>query len=383
MRNEGLSRAGFLAGTAAATIAAVAGLPGTASATGRPHPDPGRPGPTRPGLTHRGVGYEVEDGEFPETGWHSGRMRRDVRVIADELHASSVSVFGTGVERLAATASEAAERGLHVWLQPRLADVPHAEILDHLAETGRVAERLRRQGAKVELSVGCEFVLFVPGIVPGANAVERIKNLTEGNFDPERMARRLREFTARAARTGRSVFHGPLTYGAAEGDDVDWRLFDVVSVNYYGYHAQRSGYVEDLKPYLRWGKPVAVTEFGTCTFKGAPEQGGMGWDSVDYTKDPPEIVGALVRSERAQAAYLTDVLDVFESMNLYAAQAYQFVTSDAPHRPHDPLHDLDLASYSLVKSLWQQPGRPTADWHWERKEAFHALARHYGRARRR
>ncbi|CAM5550152.1 hypothetical protein GCM10010329_26420 [Streptomyces spiroverticillatus] len=374
MRNDGLSRAGFLTGTASVALAAMA----TAPARATPAP-PLR----RPGLTHHGVGYELHDGEHPETGWHAGRMRRDLRAIADELHASCVSVFGTGVDRFAATASEAAERGLHLWLQPRLADAPHTDILDHLAETGRVAERLRRQGARVELSVGCEFVLFVPGIVPGTNAVERIENLTKGTYDPAHLVRALREFIARAAKTGRSVFRGPLTYGAAHGDDVDWRLFDVISVNYYGYHRRRSGYASDLTPYQKWGKPVAITEFGCCTFKGAPEKGGMGWASVDYTKDPPEIVGGLVRSERTQAAYLTDVLDVFESLNLYAAQAYQFVVPDAPHRPYDPKHDLDLASYGLVKPLWKELDRPTASWHWERKESFHALARHYGRAKER
>ncbi|MFJ2739969.1 abortive phage infection protein [Streptomyces sp. NPDC087440] len=376
MRTHGISRAAFLTGTAATALVAATGPAATAARA-----TPARPPARHRGLTHHGVGYEIEDGEHPETGWHADRMRRDLRVIADELHASSVSLFGTGVDRFAATASEAAERGLHLWLQPRLADAPHADILDHLAETGRIAERLRRQGARVELSVGCEFVLFVPGIVPGANAVERIKNLTEGNYDPQQLARRLREFIARAARTGRSVFHGPLTYGAAHEDDVDWRLFDVVSMNYYGYHPQRSGYLADLTPYQKWGKPVAVTEFGSCTFTGAPEKGGMGWDSVDYTKDPPEIVGGLVRSERTQAAYLSDLLDVFESLDLYAAQAYQFVSPDAPHRPHDPQHDLDMASYGLVKPLWKKRDRPTAAWHWERKESFHALARHYGRAK--
>ncbi|MFJ4876368.1 abortive phage infection protein [Streptomyces sp. NPDC088745] len=374
MRDAELSRAAFLTGTAAAALTAATG-PAPAAGRGAAPRTRGRPG-----LTHHGVGYEIEDGEHPETGWHADRMRRDLRVIADRLHASSVSLFGTGIDRLAATAAEAAERGLHLWLQPRLADAPHADILDHLAETGRVAERLRRQGARVELSVGCEFVLFVPGIAPGADAVERIKNLTEGNFDPVRLARGLSEFIARAASTGRSVFRGPLTYGAAHEDDVDWRLFDVVGVNYYGHHRRRSGYVKDLTRHQKWGKPVAVTEFGTCTFEGAPEKGGMGWDAVDHTKDPPEIVGGPVRSERAQAAYLADVLDVFESLNLYAAQAYQFVAPDAPHRPHDPRHDLDLASYALVKPLWKRQDRPTAAWHWEPKESFHTLARHYGRA---
>ncbi|MGO4756884.1 abortive phage infection protein, partial [Streptomyces sp. 2MCAF27] len=292
------------------------------------------------GLTYRGVSYEVIDGGTPETSWNAARMRKDIQTIKNDLHAGSVSVFGDGVDRLKATSSEAAERGLHVWLQPRLADVSHQDILDHLAETGRHAERLRRQGAGVHLSVGAEFVLFVPGIVPGDNALERVKNMLDGNFDPEKMMRRLREFTARAAKVGRSVFKGRMTYGAAQDEEVDWDLFDLVSVNYYAYHPNRADYVSELTPFLRWRKPVVISEFGTCTFKGAPEQGGMGWYVVDYDKDPPEIVGDLVRSERTQATYLTDLLNVFESMNLYAALVYQFAAPDNPHRTN-PRYDLD------------------------------------------
>ncbi|WP_367041576.1 abortive phage infection protein [Streptomyces sp. Je 1-332] len=370
--SDGISRGRFLVGAGAVGFAAAAGGLLTAAPASATPPGAGR-------LRYRGVCYEAVAGETPSTGWSAARMREDLCVIDERLHATTVSVFGDGVERLGATATEAAERGLHVWLQPRLADRPQREILDHLAETGRHAERLRRQGAAVHLSVGCEFVLFVPGIVPGDSAVERIENISKGNYDPVLTQRRLKRFIGRAAAVGRSVFRGGLTYGAADGDEVDWDLFDIVSVNYYGYHRSRAAYVRDLAPYRRWGKPVAITEFGSCTFRGAPEQGGMGWDVVDYTKYPPEIKGGLVRSERTQAAYITDVLDVFESMDLYSATLYNFVSPEAPHHA-DPRHDLDMASYSIVKTILDGP---SGRWHWEPKEAFHAVADHYGRAARR
>ncbi|MFI6642840.1 abortive phage infection protein [Streptomyces sp. NPDC050504] len=375
-----MSRARFLAGTAGLGAAAAAGpLVAAAPAGAAPvRAAGGADGRGRRGLGQRGVCYEVGPGETPGTAWSAERMRGDVRAIARDLHADTVSVFGEGVDRLRATSSAAAEQGLGVWLQPRLGDVPEAEILDHLAETGRHAERLRRAGARVHLSVGCEFVLFVPGIVPGADALERVENLLKGNFDPVHMMRRLTEVVAAAARVGRSVFRGPLTYGAAQDEEVDWKLFDVVSVNYYAYHPKKSDYVKELSPFLRWGKPVAVTEFGTCTYVGAPERGGMGWHTVDYSKTPPEIVGDLVRGERTQAAYLTDMLDVFESMNLYAALLYTFVSPDSPHRP-EPKLDLDMASYSIVKSVKDRPDEPASPWHWEPKAAFHALARHFAR----
>ncbi|WP_372459948.1 abortive phage infection protein [Streptomyces anatolicus] len=334
------------------------------------------------GLAYRGVCYEVIDGESPATRWAPARMRADLRAIRQDLHATTVSVFGDGVERLAATASEAAERGLHVWIQPRLGDVPESDILDHLAETGRHAERMRRQGARVYLSVGCEFLLYVPGIVPGANAVERVENILKGNYDPQAMVRKLRAFIARAAKTGRSVFRGTLTYGAAHEDDVDWSLFDLVSVNYYAYHRTRADYVKELTPYRRWGKPVAITECGTCTYEGAPERGGMGWhDVVDYDKQPPEIIGDLKRSEGTQAAYLLDVFGAFEAMGLRAALVYNFVTPDVPHHP-ERRYDLDMAGYSITKTVRDRPDDPGSPWHWEAKESFQALARHFARATR-
>ncbi|MFF8401674.1 abortive phage infection protein [Streptomyces sp. NPDC014846] len=383
-KTTGIDRAQFLAGTASAALAAAL-LPACAARAGEKLPGEERPGEERPGkrpgLRHHGVVYTVGAGETPGTAFSANRMRRDIRVIRDELHADTVDVTGDGVERLTATAAEAAERGLRVWLQPTLGDVPERDILEHLAETGRFAERLRRQGAVVDFSVGCEFWLFVPGIVPGDTVLERVRNLLDGKVDPVVMRRRLDRFTAKAAAVGRSVFRGRLSYAAAQDDRVDWRLFDVVGIDYYSYFADKADYVRELKRYLRFGKPLAITEFGTCAYVGAPETAGMGWDVVDHDKHPEEIKGHLVRSERTQAAYLGRLLDVFDSLDLYAAMAFEFVTPDAPHRPDDPPHDLDMASYSVTKTLKDRPDDPASGWHWEPKAAFHALAHRYATAR--
>ncbi|MFJ4786205.1 abortive phage infection protein [Streptomyces sp. NPDC088794] len=378
-KTKGISRAQFLAGAAALGATAAVLSSGVAeAAAGSGAGAAGTGGAGRRGLRHRGVVYTVGAGETPGTAWSAARMRRDIRVIRDELHADTVDVTGDGVERLTKTAAEAAERGLHVWLQPTLGDVPERDILEHLAECGRFAERLRRQGASVDFSVGCEFWLFVPGIVPGDTVLDRVENLLNGTFDPVKMQRGLDRFTAKAAALGRSVFHGRLSYAAAQDDQVDWRLFDVVGIDYYSYFRQPADYVRELRKYRRWGKPVAITEFGTCAYVGAPETAGMGWNIVDYDKG--QIKGHHVRSEHTQAAYLVDLVRVFESMGLYAAMAFEFVTPDAPHRADNPRYDLDLASYSITKTIKDRPNDPRSDWHWEPKEAFHALARQYGKA---
>jgi SAM-dependent methyltransferase len=291
-----ISRVRFLAMASAA--AGTLMLP-TTRASAMIRGDHGTRTPPHRGLTYRSVVHEVGEGDTPATGWSAERTRRDMAAIRNDLCADSVKVTGDGVERLTRSAAEAAERGLNVWLEPTLGDVPEREVLDDLAETGRFAERLRRQGADVHFSVGCEFLLFLPGIVPGDDVLEKIENLIAGNFDPVYAARRVHDFTARAVTVARSVFHGPLTYAAADDEEVDWDLFDIVGLSYYGYHRSRSAYIRDLRRHLRPGKPLSIQEFGCGTFEGAPQQGGMGWAVVDYRADPP----ALKRGRRPQRVH--------------------------------------------------------------------------------
>src|SRR3954452_6321631 len=319
-----ITRAEFLAASAAAAL-----FPHTLAAR-------------RP--AHYGVGYELNASFKPAV------MRRDLKAIAGDLHADSVQVFGDGVQRLLATTEEALGRGLHVWLQPRLGDVPRQEILDHVAEAGRQAEALRAQGASIDLSVGAEFVLFVPGIVPGADAVERVHNLLSGNFDPERMQRRLTGFIADATKVGRAVFKGRLSYAASEDDEVDWSLFDVVSVDYYSNAS--------LGKFTRLGKPVAIAEFGCCTYKGAAKRGGLAWDVFN---EDGSLKPGLVRSEREQAETILRALRRFDTLGLDTATVYQFSTPDMRG-------ELDKASYAIVKPAGQG---------WEPKEAFRRLAREW------
>jgi hypothetical protein len=360
---KGINRAQFLTGALAL------GTAGALLPQGRAAAQVARAADGRRGLRHRGVVYTVGKGETPATAWSARRMRADLRATRDELHADTVDITGDGVDRLTATAAEAAELGLHIWLQPTLGDVPERDILEHLAETGRFAERLRHQGASVDFSV------------PGATVLDRVRNILDGTFDPARMQRRLDAFTKKAATLGRSVFHGNLSYAAAQDDEVDWTLFDIVGIDYYSYFRQPAHYVRELHRYQRWGKPVTITEFGTCAYKGAEKTAGMGWNVVDRDRSPEEIKGHLTRSEHTQASYLVDLLEVFEAMGLYGAMAFEFVTPDAPHRAHDPRHDLDMASYAITKTVKDRPGDPSSGWHWEPKEAFHALARHYRRGR--
>lgn len=362
-----LNRATFLRSTAGAI--ALLGLgAGTAGAARAP--------------MHGGVAYDTGVLHFPGTPlsrevWSRALMEREIRVIRDELRCDSITAFGSDIGRLTETTAAALRRGLEVFVQPRLYDHPQPQILEHLAEAARQAERVRGQhGGRVTLAVGCEHVLFTPGIVPGETFLERIENLQE--LPPEEfpaLARRLNTFVHQAAEVARANFRGPLTYGAASFEPIDWSPFDIIGLDYYEHFQTPAEYTSDLARFRRWRKPIMIMEFGSSTYVGAPERGGMGWDIVDHEADPPRIVGDHVRSERVQAEHLTRMLRIFAAENLMGAHIYTFIAPDAPHSPCREL-DLDLASFSLVKVIRHDFANPASRYRWEPKQSFHALARH-------
>ncbi|MER8161243.1 hypothetical protein [Streptomyces sp. NPDC094472] len=55
---------------------------------------------------------------------------------------------------------------------------------------------------------------------------------------------------------------------------MDRDLFDLVCIDYYSWFPGRFGHIRELRTYQRHGKPLAITEFGSCTFEGAPRLGG-------------------------------------------------------------------------------------------------------------
>src|SRR5262249_55455382 len=145
-----------------------------------------------------------------------------------ELHCTSISVHGTDLDRLRTAATDAAVLGLNVWMQPRLTYAPRADTIDHMVETARTAEELRRQGASVTMTLGAEHLAFAGGIIPGATFDERLAALTENEEQWPAYMEAVNDLLADAAAGVRGIFAGPLTYGAAsdEAVGIDWSIFD-------------------------------------------------------------------------------------------------------------------------------------------------------------
>ncbi|TCC59459.1 abortive phage infection protein [Kribbella pittospori] len=323
-------------------------------------------------LELKGVAYDTGTGFLGDDSralWRNSIMRGEIHAVRHRLHANWVSIYGSDVRRLVDTATAALDEGQTVSIQPRSFDEPQADELEKLRKVAVQAERLRRRyDQEVILVIGCEFMLFTPGIVPGATFFERVEYLTKGEFDLAELQRKFRVFTARMVKVARSNFKGRITYGAASDlEQVDWSLFDIVGLDYYSYHANRADHTKELAPFRRWGKPIMILEFGCCTFTGAAEVGGMGWDIVDYSGDVPVVPPQYVRDEQEQANHLATMLDVFTAEGLLGAS----------HRPQDRPHDEDIAAFSLSKVIRKDSDDPASPYHWQPKESFRAVSRLY------
>ncbi|MFC4908909.1 hypothetical protein [Actinomadura gamaensis] len=329
-------------------------------------------------MRAKGINYDT--GFFPggrnsRTNFSREAVQREMRVIADELNCTAVRISGGDPDRLATAAEAAAAAGLEIWYAPFPCELTADEMLTLFARCAETAENLRAAGSEVVFVTGCEVSLFSRGFIPGDTVYERIAAITSG--DPEIYAQmadvptRTNDFLAEAAATVRTHFNGRVTYASGPWEAIDWTHFDLVSVDAYRDADNAETYREDLRRHFVHGKPVAVTEFGCCTYKGAADRGGMGWAIIDRDATPPRLTGAYTRDEQEQVRYLQDLLGIFESEGIDSAFWFTFAGYELPHDETDPAHDLDMASYGVVKILPDGTQRP--------KAAFTALATAYQR----
>ncbi|MGW4696739.1 hypothetical protein ACWEO1_30670 [Kitasatospora cineracea] len=336
-------------------------------------------------MRGRGINYDTGTrpaGRSTRELFDPAAVRREMRVIADDLHCTAVRITGQDPERLTLAAEHAADAGLEVWFSPFPSELTPEQLLPHLADCARRAEDIRRHGAEVVLVAGGELSLFAHGFLPGEDVFARTALFTAPGPELRDLLAgvpaRLDPFLAEAADTVRTSFRGKVTYASAPFEHVDWTPFDYVAVDGYRSARNAATFRDRIGALHRHGKPVAVTEFGCCTYRGAADRGGRGWMIVDRTHQPPRLDADYLRDEQEQAAHLRDLLHTFEGEGVDSAFWFTFAGYHYPHHP-DPRHDLDLASYGLVK-ITGAPGDPPLGRGWEPKAAFHALAAAYGTA---
>jgi hypothetical protein len=348
-------------------------------------------------VRRKGVCYDVGrelEGRSWRPDFRPAEVRRELEIIAGDLHCTAVRIQSADLPRLGWTAQVAVDLGFEVWLSPDLWDHDAEDTLAHLVSAARAAEEVRHANpGRVYLSAGSELSLFMRGIIPGDTVPERIARPDlDGFLRAEATQRSLNEYLGRASAAVRQVFGGRITYCALPTERVDWTAFDVAAVDLYRDTMNRPHFSRDVQVFRNRarGRPLVIGEFGCCTYRGAADRGGMGWDITDHVGDQPHINGDYVRDEAEQAREITECLDIFEAGGADIAFVQTFVQPGTPWNP-DPRFDFDLASYSLVRSFasradelgrefpkvpWDttEHGTTYPDMPWEPKESFRAVA---------
>jgi hypothetical protein len=314
-------------------------------------------------------------------------VKRELRIIRDDLHCNAVRIMGGDPERLEVAATYAADLGLEVWFSPYPLELTTDELLALFTDCAERAEQLRRRGAEVVFVTGAELSLMNKGFLPGDTFNERLDQLLNQPHHRRRelipeVTARVNQFLTKATALVRERFGGKLTYAAIQQlERVDWTPFDFLSVDLYRSAEVADRFPEGVRALVAQGKPVAITEFGAATYRGAGDRGARGLEIVEYDKDtgaPVRLDGEYVRDEQGQATYLRELLEVFQAEGVDSTFVFTFALHGYSHRPdEDPREDLDLASYGIVKVLDDRHGEAYPDMAWEPKAAFRLLADHY------
>jgi hypothetical protein len=334
-------------------------------------------------MKRKGVNYDVGRvmmGEEWRPTFDPTIVHRELEIIKHDLHCNAVRICGRDLDRLMIATEDALTQGLEVWFSPEMWDKSQEETLDYLVKAAAAVERLRRSyPQQLVLSVGSELTLFMQGIVEGQNFLERMGHPTFWEQIKAGVHNKpLNAFLRGANETVRQVFRGKITYMSVPFETVDWSLFDFVGVDIYREARIKDVFGDMIKRYFAHNKPVTIGEFGCCTYQGAENAGGMGWAIVDLQTSPMQLKGEYVRDEALQAREITDVLRIFDDIGVDGAFVFTFVSPTSPYH-EDLKYDLDMASYSLVKSYADKHGLTYPDMFWEPKKSFQAVADYYAK----
>jgi hypothetical protein len=119
-------------------------------------------------------------------------------------------------------------------------------------------------------------------------------------------------------------------------------------------------FAEGVRATVAQGKPVAITEFGSAKFHGAGNRGARGLEIVESDKEtraPTRLDGEYRRHEDGQAAYLRELLEVFDAEHVDSTSCSSSRSRPpAPTRQRPPRR-LGLGRLRHREGLRRPPGK--------------------------
>lgn len=334
-------------------------------------------------MKYKGVVYDVglrfvEGGELSVEPFDSKLVQYNMNIIAHDLSANTVRIEGEDIDRLVEATRYANTAGLTVYFNPWKMNVPVEELPEYFHKAAMQAETLRKEGVDIIFVCGCEMTLFNNGIFPGNSVMERamwlggVYQSPDGKKTFAEKSKALNEILHKISNAVRSEFLGPITYSSGAWETVDWTLFDIVSVDYYRNGETVEEYTSGLEKY-KLDKPLIVMEVGSCTYEGAAKMGAGGFmllEGVNSDGTGRFIDGKVpVRSEQEQANYVEEQLGLLEINGADGVFIYVFSFPVYPFG--EGARDLDMMSFSLVKTYPDSDPRSKQLPPWEKKESFY------------
>lgn len=342
-------------------------------------------------MRGKGMTYDtgfIRNGGNSREAFDPSRVKKELGIIRNDLNCNAVHIVGGDPDRLEIAARFAAEFGMEVWFSPYPLKQTTNQILGLFTDCAERAERLRTEGAEIVFVAGVELSVMNRGFIDGDDVNSRLGRLLAAPDGREerlaKVSRRLNAFLDEAASAVRERFRGRVTYAAIQFEAVDWEPFDFVTVELIRSAAVAEIFRSGVHTLVTQNpKPVAITGFGTATWRGA---GDMAPRSMEIIQNDPEtgaptrLSDVFERDEDGQAKYLGELLEIFDSEGVDSAFIFLFALDNLPHRPDgDPRDDLDLASLGIVKVLEDRNGSTYPHMPWEPKAAFAAVADFYAR----
>lgn len=332
-------------------------------------------------MKYKGITYDIGTEYSPNIlsrdNLTQNIITSDIEVIKNNLNCNSIRIYGKDSTILLLTAEIALQKGLNVWLSPRLINESSENTIIYLKNLAREFELLRLKYPDQELIfiIGAEITIDMKGFVKGNTIQERILTLLKPLFfiknalgiNPEYQIS-FDKFLINTVSLVRKEFSGKITYSSAMWEKVDWLIFDIVSINLYKASFNKSHFVKTLKKMISKGKPVVITEFGCCSYNGAENKGPAGHTVLDSSKNPPSYKETCIRNEKVQSDYLIDLLQTYEKEKAAGTFVFDFYSQKLTYSSN-PDYDYDMASYGITKSLGNNI--------WEPKESFFKIADYY------
>ncbi|ENL4978065.1 hypothetical protein AB5G40_004112 [Salmonella enterica subsp. enterica serovar Texas] len=340
-------------------------------------------------MKYRGVVYDVglrftANVPLSVVTFNPELVAYDIKAIATQLHSNAIRIEGEDIDRLVTATRLAHEAGLAVFFNPWKMNVPVSELPAYFAEAARAAEQLRKEGVDLVFVAGCEMSLFNAGILDGSSVVERIQGVMElmtasqaedGGVKVHEKLALFNDKLSQIVQSVRANYQGRMTYLQGMWEQVDWSQFDIVGIDHYRAGESAEKYMKTLDHY-RFNKPLVVMEVGSCAYEGA---GGF----MNLLGTNPDGSGIFdndivpTRSEREQADYVEEQVRLLNSPDASVEGVFIYVFSFPTYLHGEGARDLDMMSFSLVKTYPADHPRGQQMPPWEPKEAFHRLARLY------